>query len=184
LRDVLGYHAAEVAEILDTTVESVTSALKRARASLRRYRTNREAAPSAGSPAEQELVSQLVRAHQTGDVEALTTLLTDDVVISMPPVPLEYHGRELAARFVAAVTFRHGRTYDLVPTRANGQPARSAPTTHCGRPPTRFSTESASPGNTPLTCTSGERRAHNSCSATPTTTAPIDRTRLTAQHTW
>jgi RNA polymerase sigma-70 factor (TIGR02960 family) len=126
LRDVLGYHAAEVAEMLDTTVESVTSALKRARASLRRYRTNREPAPSAGSLAEQELVSQLVRAYQTGDVEALTTLLTDDVVVSMPPVPLEYHGRELAARFNATVTFRHGRTYDLVPTRANGQLAFGA----------------------------------------------------------
>jgi len=78
------------------------------------------------SLAEQELVSQLVRAYQTADVEALTALLTDDVVVSMPPVPLEYHGRELAARFNAAVAFRHGRTYDLVPTRANGQLAFGA----------------------------------------------------------
>jgi RNA polymerase sigma-70 factor (TIGR02960 family) len=121
LRDVLGYHAAEVAEMLGTTTESVTSALKRARASVRRHPADREPAPSAGSPAEQELVSRLVRAYQTADVEALTTLLTDDVVVSMPPVPLEYHGRELAARFLGTVTFRHGRTYDLVPTRANGQ---------------------------------------------------------------
>jgi RNA polymerase sigma-70 factor, ECF subfamily len=43
--------------------------------------------------------------------------------MAMPPVPLEYQGRELAARFHAAVTFRHGRTYRLVATRANGQPA-------------------------------------------------------------
>jgi RNA polymerase sigma-70 factor (ECF subfamily) len=50
-------------------------------------------------------------------------LLTDDVVLAMPPVPLEHHGRELAARFHAAVTFREGRTYRLVETRANGQPA-------------------------------------------------------------
>lgn len=126
LRDVLGYHAAEVADMLETSVESVTSALKRARASLRRDRTNREPAPAAGSLAEQELVSQLVRAYQTGDVEALTALLTDDVVVSMPPVSFEYHGRELAARFIATVIFRRGRTYDLVPTRANGQLAFGA----------------------------------------------------------
>jgi RNA polymerase sigma-70 factor (ECF subfamily) len=50
-------------------------------------------------------------------------LLTDDVVLAMPPVLLEHHGRELAASFHAAVTFREGRTYRLVATRANGQPA-------------------------------------------------------------
>jgi RNA polymerase sigma-70 factor (ECF subfamily) len=61
-----------------------------------------------------------VRAYQTADVAALTALLTDDVVVSMPPVPLEYHGRESAARFLGSVSFRNGRTYDLVPTRANG----------------------------------------------------------------
>lgn len=121
LRDVLGYHAAEVAEMLETTVESVTSALKRARASLSRHHTNRDPAPAAGSPAEQELVSRLVQAYQSGDIEALTALLTEDVVVAMPPVPFEYHGRELAVRFIAAISFRHGRTYDLVPTRANGQ---------------------------------------------------------------
>ncbi|MGH2459455.1 MAG: sigma factor-like helix-turn-helix DNA-binding protein, partial [Chloroflexota bacterium] len=121
LRDVLGYHATEVAEMIEATVESVTSALKRARASLRRYQTDREPAPSAGSLAEQALVARLAQAYQDGDVEALVTLLTDDVVISMPPVPFEYHGRELAARFIATVMFRPGRTYDLVPTRANGQ---------------------------------------------------------------
>jgi RNA polymerase sigma-70 factor (ECF subfamily) len=126
LRDVLGYRAAEVAAMLDTTAESVTSALKRARASLRRSQPTGEPAPAAGSRAERELVSRLVRAFQTGDVDAVTALLTDDIVIAMPPVPLEYHGREPAARFIAAVIFRHGRTYDLVPTRANGQLAFGA----------------------------------------------------------
>ncbi len=53
-------------------------------------------------------------------------LLSEDVVVDMPPVPLEYQGRELAARFHAAVTFRQGRTYQLVPTRANGQLAFGA----------------------------------------------------------
>src|SRR5262249_13615249 len=49
--------------------------------------------------------------------------LTADVRLSMPPIPLEYHGRAVVARFYASVVFRRGRTYDLVPTRANGQPA-------------------------------------------------------------
>src|SRR6185312_8768008 len=126
LRDVLGYHAAEVAGMLDTTIESVTSALKRARASLRRNQTEREPAPAPGSLVERELISQLVRAFQTGDVEALTAMLTDDVVIAMPPVAFEYHGREHAARFISTIMFRPGRTYELVPTRANGQLAFGA----------------------------------------------------------
>ena len=50
-------------------------------------------------------------------------LLTDDVWVRMPPVPLEYQGRELAGRFFATVAFRQGRRYRLIPTRANGQPA-------------------------------------------------------------
>lgn len=121
LRDVLGYHAAEVAAMLDTTVESVTSALKRARASITRRQRTREPAPLAGSDAERKLIAQLVRAYQNGDVETLTALLTDDVVVAIPPVPFEYCGRALAARFYGMISFRQGRTYDLVPTRANGQ---------------------------------------------------------------
>jgi RNA polymerase sigma-70 factor (TIGR02960 family) len=126
LRDVLGYHANEVADILESTQESVTSALKRARATLR----NRLPASGQGEPPpppnsarEQELVARLTRAFETGDVDGLVALLTDDVWMTMPPVALEYQGRELVARFYATVTFRHGRTCRLVATRANGQPA-------------------------------------------------------------
>jgi RNA polymerase sigma-70 factor (ECF subfamily) len=56
-------------------------------------------------------------------VHAVVALLTDDVQLSMPPWPFQYRGRELAARFHEMVTFREGRTYRLIPTRANGQPA-------------------------------------------------------------
>jgi hypothetical protein len=52
--------------------------------------------------------------------------LTDGVWISMPPLPLEYQGRELASRFLASVAFRAGQRWQLVPTRANGQPAFGA----------------------------------------------------------
>jgi RNA polymerase sigma-70 factor (TIGR02960 family) len=127
LRDVLGYRASEVAEILDSTVESVTSALKRARATLQQRvppAGEREPPPAPGSPAEQALVAQLVRAYESGDVAGLVALLTDDARLSMPPIPLEYHGRDAVARFFEVV-LPH-REYHLVPTRANGQLAFGA----------------------------------------------------------
>jgi RNA polymerase sigma-70 factor (TIGR02960 family) len=128
LRDVLGFHASEVAGMLDSTVESVTSALKRARASLQRQQppaAGREPPPAAGSPAEDAIVAKFVRAYESADLDAVIALLTDDVFISMPPMPFEYQGREAAARF-CALLFRAGRQVDLVPTRANGQPAFGA----------------------------------------------------------
>ena len=128
LRDVLGFHASEVAgDVLDSTVESVTSALKRARATLQRQQPSavgREP-PPAGSPAEDAIVAKFVRAYESADLDALIAMLTDDVFISMPPMPFEYQGRDAAARF-CALLFRAGRRVDLVPTRANGQPAFGA----------------------------------------------------------
>ena len=121
LRDVLGFHAREVADMLDTTVESVTSALKRARAGLQRT-GDHEPAPAADSPSEQALVAEFVRAYEAADIDAVVALLTDDVFMSMPPVPFEYEGRDIVARFLANI-IRPDRSFDLVPTRANGQPA-------------------------------------------------------------
>ena len=128
LRDVLGFRATEVAGMLDSTVESVTSALKRARASLQRRwpaTSDREPPPAADSPAEEAIVARFVSAYESADVDALVALLTDDVFMSMPPLPLEYEGRDVVARFCASI-FREGRRFDLVPTRANGQPAFGA----------------------------------------------------------
>jgi RNA polymerase sigma-70 factor (TIGR02960 family) len=128
LRDVLGFHASEVADMLDSTVESVTSALKRARASLQRRQpatAGSDPAPAAGSPAEEAIVAKFVRAWESADLDALVALLTDDVFMSMPPMPFEYQGRDVVARFCAGL-FGAGRRFDLVPTRANGQPAFGA----------------------------------------------------------
>jgi RNA polymerase sigma-70 factor (ECF subfamily) len=128
LRDVLGYHADEVADMLDSTVESVTSALKRARASLQRRQlpvAGREPPPAAGSPAEDALVAKFANAWESADLDALIALLTDDAFISMPPMPFGYEGRDVVARFCAGL-FGAGRRFDLVPTRANGQPAFGA----------------------------------------------------------
>jgi len=128
LRDVLGYHAAEVAQMLNTTQESVQSALKRARATIDNHLAgtssgSRRPARQPDTAAEHRLVARLTDAIQRADLDALIELLVTDVRLSMPPAMLEYRGIESAQRIYAAVTFRPGRTYRVVPTRANGQPA-------------------------------------------------------------
>jgi RNA polymerase sigma-70 factor (TIGR02960 family) len=129
LRDVLGYHAAETAQMLDTTQEAVNSALKRARATV----DNHLADPSSTDPrcparlpdtaAEHRLVARFTDALERADLDALVELLVTDVRLSMPPAMLEYRGIETAQRVLAAATFRPGRAYRAVPTHANGQPA-------------------------------------------------------------
>lgn len=125
LRDVLGFHAGEVAEMLDTTVASVNSALKRARAGVQRMQPADARPPAPDSPSEQALVAKFVRAYESGDVDGLVALLTTDVFVSMPPIPLEYQGLDVVSRLFAGI-FSSGRRVDLVPTRANGQPAFGA----------------------------------------------------------
>ena len=70
-------------------------------------------------------MARFVSAYESADVGALVALLTDDVFISMPPMPFEYEGRDIVARFCAGL-FGAGRRFDLVPARANGQPAFGA----------------------------------------------------------
>ena len=111
---------------MDTTEEAVTSALKRARATLERHQRSsgqREPAPAPDSPAEQQLVDRLTRAFDSADVDGVIALLAEDAWVTMPPLPLEYQGRELAAQFLRATAFRPGWTARLIPARANGQPA-------------------------------------------------------------
>ena len=131
LRDVLGFPASEAARILgapgEVTVESVTSALKRARATLRTNPPDPAGPPPApGSPVEKDLVERLTRAYEAGDVDAIIALFADDAWLTMPPAPLEYQGRAPIRAFLAAIAFRDGRTYRLVPARANGQLAFAA----------------------------------------------------------
>ncbi|WP_427884748.1 RNA polymerase subunit sigma-70 [Kribbella sp. GL6] len=119
LRDVLGYHATEVAGMLDTTQESVQSALKRARATV----DNHIPARKPDTDAERRLVAKLTDALERADLDALIDLLVADVRLSMPPVMLEYRGVDAARHVLAAVTFRPRLTYRVTATRANGQPA-------------------------------------------------------------
>jgi RNA polymerase sigma-70 factor (ECF subfamily) len=126
LRDVLGFRAAEVAEMLESSEDSVKAALKRARASMERDLPSPEAdkAPEVDSPLERELVGRFVEAWEADDMDAIVGLLTEDAWISMPPSDLEYQGREPISRFLrTASIWRAGRPYRLVATRANTQPA-------------------------------------------------------------
>jgi RNA polymerase sigma-70 factor (TIGR02960 family) len=124
LRDVLDFSAREVAEMLDATEQAVASALKRARATIAAHLPRPDLLPpSPGSAEEQAVQAKLTAAFEAADVDAMIALLTEGAWLRMPPVPLEYQGRELVGHFFATVAFRHGRRYRLVPTRANGQPA-------------------------------------------------------------
>jgi RNA polymerase sigma-70 factor (TIGR02960 family) len=126
LRDVLGFHAAEVADMLDSSADSVKGALKRARATLeqRLPPTDRDRSPLPDSAAERELVRRFADAFQADDINGIVALLTEDAWLTMPPSTLEYQGRLVIASFLRELaTWRRGQRYRLVPTRANTQPA-------------------------------------------------------------
>jgi RNA polymerase sigma-70 factor (TIGR02960 family) len=126
LRDVLGYRASEAAEMIEATEASVESALKRARAALHdRLDDNkdREPPPAPNSVAEQDIVARVTAAFETGNVDELLVLLTEDVSVTMPPIPGELEGREDAGRYFGKTLLAPGSATRLVPTRANGQPA-------------------------------------------------------------
>jgi RNA polymerase sigma-70 factor (TIGR02960 family) len=125
LRDVLGYRANEAAEMIETTEASVESALKRARLAVRDHLVatdDHEPPPAPHSATEQEIVVRVTAAFETGDVSKLVALLTEDVSVTMPPVPGDLAGREDASTYFSKTSFRPGRSTRTVSTRANGQP--------------------------------------------------------------
>jgi RNA polymerase sigma-70 factor (ECF subfamily) len=122
LHDVLGYRAGEVASMLESTEESVTSALKRARARLERFREDEnDAPPVPRSPEEQQALERFTTAFERGDISSLVAMLTAEVRFDMPPLPFEYRGLDAVTQYFTRVV--HGRPRRLVHTRANGQPA-------------------------------------------------------------
>lgn len=139
LRDVLGFRAGEVAEMLQTTAQSVNSLLRRARAAFdsRLPATGRERAPAPNSKLEREIVGRFADAIEAGDADAVVALLTDDAWLTMPPEPYEYQGRSAIGAFLADRTARRGAPR-LVATRANTQPAFgcyfASPETEIARP--------------------------------------------------
>jgi RNA polymerase sigma-70 factor (TIGR02960 family) len=130
LRDVLGFRAGEVAEMLESSEAAVTSALQRARATLETRSGSvtagrlRERAPLPDSATERALLARFVEAFESHDVPSLVELLTDDAVLTMPPQPAEWHGREAIGAFLdERFSGRGERRGQLIATRANGQPA-------------------------------------------------------------
>ena len=124
LRDVLGFHADEVAEMLGSSSASVNSALQRARAALdSRLPTSRERLALPAGGAERELLDRFAHALVHDDIDGVVAMLTDDAVISMPPQPLWLTGGPAIEQFLHDRTRERGGPWRFVATRANGQPA-------------------------------------------------------------
>jgi RNA polymerase sigma-70 factor (TIGR02960 family) len=125
LRDVLGFHGAEVADMLGSSEGSIKGALQRARATLDRRLPagGRERAPLPSSAHERELVARFLDAVERGDTDGVVSMLTADAWLTMPPQPYEYQGPAAIAEFLHDRARVRGVPLRLVPTRANGQPA-------------------------------------------------------------
>lgn len=124
LRDVLGFSAREAANTLDMTPPAVDSALQRAHktvdvrlpeqsqmATLRRL----------GDTGLRDIVTRYVDAWEQRDVDAVVAMLTDDAVITMPPQPTWYQGREAVVEFLTRTPLAPSNRWRLVPMRAAGQ---------------------------------------------------------------
>ncbi len=124
LRDVLGYPAAQAADMLAVSEVSVNSALRRARATLAaQLPAGRDSAPAPRSARERELTSRFADAFEAADTERLVALLTGDARLTMPPEPLEYQGQAAIAEFFQTRPQWKTQVARLVPARANHQPA-------------------------------------------------------------
>jgi RNA polymerase sigma-70 factor (ECF subfamily) len=120
-RDVLGWSATEVAELLDSTVASVNSALQRARATIDRHLPAN--GPSAKGREERELLQRYVEAFETDDMDGLLTLLREDALLRMPPQRHLSGGARIARFFYETVARGDLTRIRHKPTWANGRPA-------------------------------------------------------------
>jgi RNA polymerase sigma-70 factor (TIGR02960 family) len=127
LHDVVGFSAAEVADLLDSTVASVNSALNRARATLQQHQTTGRLPAVRSAPPDQvaqALVERCLEAWQAADIAQLSDLLKADVVMGAPALGLRLNGRSAVCEFLANVPPRDQRdTFRFIATRANRQPA-------------------------------------------------------------
>jgi RNA polymerase sigma-70 factor (ECF subfamily) len=122
LRDVLAFAAREVAELLDTTVTAVNSALQRARKVLSESlpdSSQQTTLDQLGESAQRDLARRYLTAWEAGDVEAIVAMLTDDAKYSMPPLPMWFQGREGIRGFLVDGPLRD--RWRFLPAQANGQ---------------------------------------------------------------
>jgi len=134
LKDVMDWPAKEIAELLDTTPSSVSSALHRARVTLSKNYHRREAQKTNADDTDEQTrktLEKYMHAWQTADVNGLVALLRKDAILSMPPSPSWYAGRENIRAFAGNTVFADDsvmfpgaafRRWKLLPIRANGQP--------------------------------------------------------------
>ena len=128
LREVLDWSAVEIAELLGTTPAAVNSALQRARTTLAR-RGGRPAG-SVDDAAARRFVDAYAAAFARADLGAIRELVTADVILEMPPVPVWFAGRDDFVRFMERVYATRGTGWRMVPTSANTQPAATAYAPH------------------------------------------------------
>jgi RNA polymerase sigma-70 factor (ECF subfamily) len=126
LRDVLEFTAPEVAALLDTSPAAVNSALQRARAGLSGAALSETDVAEPDDARSKDIVDRYIQSFEAADVDTLVTLLTDDAVLEMPPVPLWLHGREDYGRFITRVFAMRGTGWRMLATSANLQPAVAA----------------------------------------------------------
>jgi RNA polymerase sigma-70 factor (ECF subfamily) len=134
MRDVLAWRASEVADLLDTTLEGVNSALARARSQLRRAGLTEDTLTEPVDPANRILLDQYAEAFERADIDALLRLLREDVALEMPPHLTWFSGRAAVGHFLASNIFSGGCGWwptalgaiRMVHTTSNGQPALAA----------------------------------------------------------
>jgi RNA polymerase sigma-70 factor (ECF subfamily) len=133
LRDVLAWRAAEVAELLETSVDAVNSALRRARTQLALSNLTQDELIDPIEAELREILDRYVDAFERADVSALVGLLRADVELEMPPTPTWFSGRDAVVGFLGTRVLRTPGSWRMIPTRANGQPAFVIYEQHEGR---------------------------------------------------
>jgi RNA polymerase sigma-70 factor, ECF subfamily len=124
LREVLGFSAREVADVLETTPPGVDSALQRAHKAVDERlpeRSQQAVLRSLDDQGVREIVDRFVDAWERADVDAVVAMLASDGAMTMPPLPTWYRGREAVAGFLRAEVLRRDKRWRMVPVRANGQ---------------------------------------------------------------
>jgi RNA polymerase sigma-70 factor (ECF subfamily) len=124
LRDVLGFSGEEVAGALETTPDAVYSALQRAHKTVDARlpeRSQQATLRALGDEALREIVDAFVVAWERGDVDAVATMLAQEAIIAMPPMPTWYQGRDAVAGFLRRSPLAPGMRWRVVPARASGQ---------------------------------------------------------------
>jgi RNA polymerase sigma-70 factor (ECF subfamily) len=126
LRDVLGWRAAEVAELLGVNTTAVNSVLQRARAQVERVAPAEDEMREPDDPDSRALLDRYATAIENADIGTIMRLLRDDAVLEMPPLPTWFAGREQVGRFLAARVVNAPGWFRMVAVAANGQPGLAA----------------------------------------------------------